>query len=171
MRDPVHARYRNRSPATAPPEPPQSPAAAELAGQAAQLRLAVARLHRRARQEAIGRDDDVSPSRLAALATIEKRGPITLGALAAEEQVQPPSMTRIVTRLEEQGLVTREVDPSDRRHVARMRITPTGAALLARNRTPRQRLPRRAPRPLHRRRAATRSVAALPLLERILEDD
>jgi DNA-binding MarR family transcriptional regulator len=156
---------------------PSTPAAAtvpavtdaELAGQAAQLRLAVARLHRRARQEAIGRDDDVSPSRLAALATIEKRGPITLGALAAEEQVQPPSMTRIVARLEEQGLVTREVDQADRR-VARMRITPTGAALLARNRTRGNAfLAGRLARFTDDERDAL--VAALPLLERILEDD
>ena len=133
------------------------------------MRLTVARLHRRARQEAIGRDDDVSPSRLAALATIEKRGPITLGALAAEEQVQPPSMTRIVARLEEQGLVTREVDASDRR-VARVRITPAGAALLARNRTRGNAfLAQRLAGFTDDERAAL--VAALPLLERILEDD
>ena len=48
--------------------------------------------------------------RLAALTTIEALGPITLGELAAIEQVQPPSMTRIVARLEEGGLVERQVD-------------------------------------------------------------
>jgi DNA-binding MarR family transcriptional regulator len=63
---------------------------------AARLRLAVARLHRRSRQEALTAGDDLTASRLAALATIEKQGPITLGELAAEEQVQPPSMTRIL---------------------------------------------------------------------------
>ena len=106
----------------------------ELAELASHLRLAVARLHRRARQEAVTAGDDLSASRLAALATIEKQGPITLGELAAEEQVQPPSMTRIVARLEEQGLVAREVDPADRR-VARVVVTPAGTELLAVSRT------------------------------------
>ena len=35
------------------------------------------------------------------------------------EQVQPPSMTRIVARLEEWGYVARVVDPTDRRVATR----------------------------------------------------
>ena len=142
---------------------------AELAELASQLRLAVARLHRRARQEAITAGDDVSASRLAALATIEKRGPLTLGELAAEEQVQPPSMTRIVARLEEQGLVAREIDPTDRR-VARVVVTSAGHELLAVTRTRRNAfLAQRVARFTEQER---RSLAdALPLLERILDDD
>jgi len=108
------------------------PPAAELdatAGLAVRLRLAIARVHRRARQEAITTGDDLTATRLAALATIENHGPLTLGDLAAMEQVQPPSMTRIVARLEEQGFVAREVDPDDRR-VSRVRLTPTGLDIL-----------------------------------------
>jgi DNA-binding MarR family transcriptional regulator len=142
---------------------------AQLAELAARLRLVVARLHRRARTEAVTEGDDVSASRLAALATVEKLGPITLGELAAEEQVQPPSMTRIVARLEEQGLVTREVDPTDRR-VARVVVTPAGTDLLAVTRTRRTAfLAQRVARFTDDERRAL--ADALPLLERMLDDD
>lgn len=160
-------------PAAAAPAPPTVADAgsddAELAELAARLRLVVARLHRRARTEAITEGDDVSASRLAALATIEKHGPLTLGELAAEEQVQPPSMTRIVARLEEQELVAREVDPADRR-VSRVVVTPAGAELLALTRTRRTAfLAQRVGRFSEPER---RTLAdALPLLERILDDD
>ncbi len=142
---------------------------AQYAELATRLRLAVARLHRRARSEAITAGDDVSASRLAALATVEQQGPITLGELAAEEQVQPPSMTRIVARLEEQGLVTREVDPDDRR-VARVVVTPAGVELLGVTRTRRTAfLAQRVARFTDDERRTL--AAALPLLERMLDDD
>ena len=73
---------------------------------------------------------------------IERIGPVTLGELAAVEQVQPPSMTRIVARLEEWGYVTRVVDPTDRR-VARVDITDSGRRLLGVQPHPQGRLPRR----------------------------
>src|SRR5947208_3733249 len=78
--------------------------------------------------------EDLTASRLAALATIGKFGPITLGELAGIEQVQPPSMTRIVARLEEHGLAVREVDERDRR-IVRVQITDAGRNVLARSRT------------------------------------
>ena len=139
------------------------------AGLAAQVRLAVARLHRRARQEGTSAGDDLTASRVAALATIEKLGPITLGDLAAEEQVQPPSMTRIVARLEEQGLVARAVDANDRR-VARVQITPAGRTLLDATRTRRNAfLAKRVARLTDDERATL--AAAIALLERLLEDE
>jgi DNA-binding MarR family transcriptional regulator len=95
------------------------------------LRMVIARLARRLRQES---DVDLTPSQFAALSTISHREPITLGELAMVERVRPPTMTRIVAVLEEAGLVAREVDPSDRR-VARVRATPEGDALLAHART------------------------------------
>ena len=95
------------------------------------LRMVVARLNRRLRQEA---NEGATPSQLAALATIERHGPITLGDLAAHERVRPPTMTRIVAGLEEAKLVRREVDAADRR-VARVTITKDGSRLLARSRT------------------------------------
>ena len=154
------------------PEPAHTPEAQSdeaIAGLAAQLRLAVARVNRRARQEGLTEGDDLTASRIAALATVEKHGPLTLGELAAIEQVQPPSMTRIVARLEEQAFVTREVDEADRR-VARVRIAPAGAQVLAVTRTRRTAfLAQRIERLTVDERATL--AAAVPLLERLLEDD
>lgn len=67
--------------------------------------------------------------RLSALSVIVFGGPLTLGALAAAEQVRPPTMTRLVAALERDGLVTREPDPEDRRQVL-LRATPAGRQLL-----------------------------------------
>ena len=135
---------------------------------AARLRLVNARLARRVRREALGTGDDLTASRLSALATIEDCGPITLGELAALEQVQPPSMTRIVGRLEEHGFAEREVDPRDRR-VARVRITDAGRNVLAQSRTRKaaflaRRVGRLSP---HERRAL---ADALPVLERLIDE-
>lgn len=67
--------------------------------------------------------------RASALSVIVFAGPLTLGELAAAEQVRPPTMTRIVRALEARGLVRREGDVADRR-VVRLRATPKGIALL-----------------------------------------
>lgn len=71
---------------------------------------------------------DVSPARLAALATVSSRGPISLAALAATERVSAPTMSRIVESLVRDGLVEREQDPSNRRTV---RISATQHGLTA----------------------------------------
>ena len=148
---------------------PVAEANAETAQLAVSLRLAIARLHRRARQEGLTAGEDMTASRLATLATVEQCGPLTLGELAALEQVQPPSMTRIVAHLEEQGYVVREVDADDRR-VARVRILPAGMEVLAVTRTRRNAfLAQRIARLTDDERAEL--AAAIPLLERILEDD
>lgn len=97
---------------------------------ASRLRLGVTRLARKLRQEA---EPGISPSQLVALSTIDRSGPMTMGELCAAEQVQPPSMTRTVGGLVDAGLVTREIDPTDRR-VAWLRVTPDGAKLLHRSR-------------------------------------
>lgn len=91
---------------------PASGAAATTALPTA-LRVAVMRLARRLRQE--GQGEGLTPSQLAALATVDKVGPLTLGELAAAERVQPPSMTRIVGALETAGLLARSTDPADGR--------------------------------------------------------
>jgi DNA-binding MarR family transcriptional regulator len=91
-----------------------------------QLRLAVLRLSRRLRQQTAGQ---ITASQISALATVAKRGELTLGELAGIEQVAPPSMTRIAARLEEQGLVERRADAADRR-VARVALSPEGERLL-----------------------------------------
>ena len=71
--------------------------------------------------------------RLSALSVLVFGGPRSLGELAAAEQVRPPTMTRLVTALERQGLVTREAVAGDRRQV-RVRATAAGRAMLARGR-------------------------------------
>ena len=59
--------------------------------------------------------------------------PVTLGALARVEQVQPPTVTALTAKLEAAGLVVRTIDPGDRR-IHRVTVTPAGAKLLARQR-------------------------------------
>lgn len=79
------------------------------------------------------RREDVSSGlnapRLSALSVIVFSGPLSLGDLAAAEQVRPPTMTRIVNALESQGLVTKQRDEADGRSI-RLAATPTGKALL-----------------------------------------
>jgi DNA-binding MarR family transcriptional regulator len=93
---------------------------------ASQLRLAVLRLSRRLRQQAVG---EITPSQLSALASVAKHGELSLGTLAALERIAPPSMTRIAARLEERGFVHRRSDETDRR-VARVAISDAGQAIL-----------------------------------------
>jgi DNA-binding MarR family transcriptional regulator len=95
------------------------------------LRLAVTRLHRRLRQQTGG---GLTPSQASALASIDKLGSPTLKALAARESVQPPSMTRIVGALEALGMVTRVVDPADRR-MARVTVSAEGRRVLREGRS------------------------------------
>lgn len=81
---------------------------------------------RRLRQEA---GDDLSPSMMAALATIENRGPLTPSELAEFERIKRPTATRVLRRLEDDGLIERTADPSDGRS-ALVAVTKHGAALL-----------------------------------------
>ena len=86
-------------------------------------------------------DDEtgLSAPRLSALSVVVFAGPITLGALAAAEGVRPPTMTRLVTALQESGLVTRTIDEDDAR-VTRVAATPRGRKVLMRGRARRLRL-------------------------------
>ncbi len=92
--------------------------------QASRLRVSVARLARRLRQEG-SNDEDATPSQLTALSTLYRDGPMTLGELAAAERVKPPSMTRVVAALEERGLVKRDHSFEDGR-VVNVRATEEG---------------------------------------------
>ncbi|HEY1828470.1 MAG TPA: MarR family transcriptional regulator [Acidimicrobiales bacterium] len=117
-----------------PPPGTSSSTAAPALGRdevAGRLRLAVNRLHRRLRQESLA---GLSPGQASTLGSVKRLGSPTLGELAAVEQVQPPTMTRMVASLTDAGLVTRSTDDSDRRS-ARVRITPAGTRALERIRT------------------------------------
>src|SRR3954463_8284833 len=76
---------------------------------------------------------DLSASQSSALATISRRGPLTVGELAKAEHVSSPMITKIAKGLEEEGLVTRSVDVTDKR-VTQMAITREGERRLERSR-------------------------------------
>ena len=134
---------------------------------ASRMRLVVMRLARGVRRESAG--GDVTQSMLSALASVDRRGPITLGDLAAVERVRPPSMTKIVARLEESGFVARQVDGADRR-VVRVRVTSAGHRFVedARRRGSAYIAARLQTLPAEDRAVVE---AALPVLERLLEED
>jgi DNA-binding MarR family transcriptional regulator len=100
----------------------------DLAGH---LRLVLARTARRLRQEG---GPGLSPSLNSALASIDRHGPLTPSELAAHERVQRPTATRLLTRLEELGLVDRAPDPADRRS-SLISATAAGRALLREQRS------------------------------------
>src|SRR6195952_6162789 len=81
----------------------------------AALRGAVLIRARRLRHQQAG--DELSPSESAVMGRIGRAGPTTPGQLAKSEHVQPPSMTRIIERLEARGFLRRDPDPGDRRQV------------------------------------------------------
>ena len=78
-----------------------------------QLHSAAIHLLRKLRRE--DAESGLNAPRLSALSVIVFAGPVTLGDLAAAEQVRPPTMTRIVDALEQQGLVTRRRNAQDGR--------------------------------------------------------
>jgi len=85
--------------------------------------------HLRVEDEALG----ISAPRLSVLSVLVFAGPKRIGELARIEQVEPPTMTKLVDGLVRDGLALREADPDDARAV-RVRATPTGARTLRRGR-------------------------------------
>jgi DNA-binding MarR family transcriptional regulator len=106
------------------------PADVDRSTEAERLRHGINRLARLLRQQD---DGDLGATSTAALATVRKRGPVTLGELASLEQVAPPTMSKVVEKLEGRGFVSRRIDPHDRR-VARVTITAAGTRYLDRSR-------------------------------------
>jgi DNA-binding MarR family transcriptional regulator len=141
-------------------------AAGDLAALAARLRLVITRTARRLRQEA---GTDLGPSQVAALATIDREGPLTPSGVARIERVQRPTATRIVARLESEGLVERVADPVDRRSFT-VSATPKGTALMRTLRTRKTAYLARRLRGLEAAELATLARAA-EILEQILEGE
>lgn len=94
------------------------------------LRLAILRVARMIRQRATS---TVTPSQLTVLMTVEGHGPLTLGEIAQRERMQPPSASRIVSALENGGLVVRHTDPTDRR-VSLIDVSRAGRSFVAEHR-------------------------------------
>lgn len=103
----------------------------EVGRVADRLHSAAIHLLRRLRveDEALG----ISAPRLSILSVLVFAGPKRIGELARIEQVEPPTMTRLVDGLVRDGLAVREPDPDDARAV-RVRTTPRGAKTLRRGR-------------------------------------
>lgn len=144
---------------------PTAPAV-DLTEIAAALRLGVGRLSRRMRQESsLG----LSLTQIGILATLDLRGPTTLGDLATAEKVAPPTITKAVADLARTGLVEKVPDPDDRR-VCRAVLTATGRRDV-------QRMRRRREEWLASRLAelspadAARLAAIVPLLDQLSRDD
>jgi DNA-binding MarR family transcriptional regulator len=93
------------------------------------LRMGVMRLARRLRHERSA--DDLTLTQLSALGALNRLGPLTVGELAAADNVKPPSMTRTVNCLEELGLVSREAHETDGRQVVVALTAKAQAVLLA----------------------------------------
>ena len=85
------------------------------------------------------RRTDLTAARASALSVVVFGGPTTIGDLATAEQVSPPTMTKLVTSLEGEGLVRRVADERDRR-AAGVHSTPQAARILRRGRAARVRV-------------------------------
>lgn len=99
---------------------------------AARLAAAVGRINRRARTDSAALGYGI----VSALATIQREGPLRPGDLSRIEVVTKPTMTRILTELEQRGFIEREADPRDGRAFM-VSATPEGIAAVERARSDR----------------------------------
>ena len=127
------------------------------------MRVSAMRLSRRLRSER--RDTGLTLTQIATLGTLDRHGPLTPRELAEHEKVQPPSMTRVLSHLEELGLIDRTPHESDgRQHL--VSLTAAAQALLKEDRRRRDAwLAQRLAELTQEERDLLR--AAAPLLERL----
>lgn len=102
---------------------PGGRSSADLRELAGRLHSTAIHLLRHVRVE--DRAAELTPARLSALSVLVFGGSRSLGALADAEQVTAPTMSRLVSALVEEGLVSREPHPDDRRSVV-LRATSEG---------------------------------------------
>jgi len=133
---------------------------------ATQLRMAILRTARRLRQEA---GVDLGPALIAALGTVERHGPLTPSELADLERVKRPTATRMVNRLEAEGLIVRARDLADGRS-SLVSANPRGLELLRRLRKRRTVYLARRLRELDPDEVAALARAA-EILERLVEGE
>ncbi len=118
--DMPHATEPRDEPAPATTVPASACRPAPLAGD---LRVAVTRATRRLRLERSS--EQITDAQYAALAALANRGPMTTTALAEDQHVQTPPMSRTVATLVDAGLVRRDEDPTDGRQTV-LSITDAG---------------------------------------------
>jgi DNA-binding MarR family transcriptional regulator len=102
-----------------------SPKAVTRESAATLLRSAVGRANRRLRQHS---GDDLTPSQVAVLAALARHHNITPSGIALLEGISRPTVTRIVAKLRERGLVVAVEDQGDRRSYS-LALSPDGAAV------------------------------------------
>jgi DNA-binding MarR family transcriptional regulator len=92
---------------------------------------AIGRLNRRLRQaRPVG---ELTQNQISVLTSLELAGALTPRELADAERVQPPTMTKVLAKLEERGLVQRTPHPTDGRQVL-LSATPAGREVMAEQR-------------------------------------
>lgn len=132
----------------------------------ARLRLAVGRLNRRIRVDS---QAALPPLQTSVLATLADHEPLRLSELARREAVTPPTMSRVLTALDDNGLLVRTPDPQDARS-ALVHLSESGRETIVRVRTERTAmLAERIERLDPSQRAAL--AAALPALESLVRED
>jgi len=136
---------------------------------AARLRMAIVRTSRRLRQEAAGAAGQLTPTAAAALATVERHGPLTPSELAEVERVKRPTATRTLRGLADAGLVERAPDPEDGRSAV-VSVTVAGRERLRRLRGRKNAYLARRMRDLPEEDVAALARAA-EILECMLEDE
>lgn len=129
------------------------------------LRVTVGRLARRLRQQSLG---GLTPSQASVTSTLDRHGPMTMSHLADHEGISKPSVTGIVGRLVDKGLVEKRDDPSDGRSSI-VAVTSAGSRLLERRRRARTAY---LAREIDALDAEERQVLerAVELMERMIED-
>lgn len=125
-----------------------------------------AAIHLLRRVRIVDEEMGISPARASALSVLVFAGPRTLTELAQAEQVSPPTMSRLVTAMEGEGLVRREPHEEDARSV-RLHATAKARRVLERGRTRREQVLEELFEPLSAADRATVDRAAA-IIERCL---
>jgi len=111
---------------------PSAPASLEL-DTAARLRIAISRLSRRLGGTAAARESGLTPTAIALLLSVVRKGPTRLSELAESEGMNPTMLSRVVGGLVQAGLLRRSSDLGDRR-AAWVEATTAGRRLAERMR-------------------------------------
>ena len=130
------------------------------------VRVAITRLNRRLRQtRPVG---ELTQNQLSVLSSLDMAGALTPRELSDAERVQPPTMTKVLAKLEERGLIQRAPHPTDRRQVLLSATDEGRAVLLEQRRVKAEWLTRRLGRLTPEERETLSH--AMEILERIARD-
>ena len=131
------------------------------------LRAVIGRLSRRLRPTAAAVAAGLTPTKISVLLHVARAGQIRLSELSDAEGINPTMMSRVIADLTDAGLVTRAIDPGDRR-AALVEATAAGRKLADRIRRERTDALNLALEGLEERERS-QIEAALPALERLAE--